>query len=441
MIPDSQIFDQPTLARLLAHDALVQRYRQFFALLDWAALEQHQASRCAPGPCPHAETAYLKTFLIRICEEKRYMTHVRTFLVEHPLLVLEVGFHLMLDPTQPYGFDVERTLPSARWLREKLRRLDPIHLQDLLQATVHALQDEIPGLGEVVAFDVKHLYAWVRENNPRQYVKERYNPDIQPAGDPHCKLGVKRSTNQEQADGSTKEVKEYLWGYGSGVAAATLPPYGDVVLAEYTQPFNENDVTYYRPLYQRAVLALGFYPTHVTADAAFDAWYVYECAARHTGIAAVPLNQHGRPVFEREADGTPLCPRGLPMHPTYQFQHTYGYRAQRFRCPLLFPVRTGEVCDHVQFLKNTGCVKDVNWERGGQMRVTLDRDGPLYHSIYTQRTCCERSNSQAQALGIERPKVRNHRSVKHLNTLIYVVINVRALQRAKSINRRLLLRE
>ena len=75
------------------------------------------------------------------------------------------------------------------------------------------------------------------------------------------------------------------------------------------------------------------------------------------------------------------------------------------------------------------------------MRVTLDRSGPLYHSVYTQRTCCERGNSQAQALGIERPKVRNGYSVTNLNTFIYVVINVRALQRAKSINKRLLLRE
>ena len=43
-----------------------------------------------------------------------------------------------------------------------------------------------------------------------------------------------------------------------------------------------------------------------------------------------------------------------------------------------------------------------------------------------------------KALGIERPKVRNGRSVEHLNTLIYIIINVRALQRAKSINKGLL---
>lgn len=441
MIPDSQVFDQPTLAAMLAHDALVQRYRQFFALLDWGAVTAHDANRRAPGPIPHPLSAYLKALLIRINEGQCFMTHLRTFLLEHPLLVLELGFHLVLDPTQPYGFDVARTVPSARWLREQLRRLDPGLLQGLLQGTVLALQAEIPGLGETVAFDVKHLYAWVKENNPRQYVTNRYDKAHQPAGDPDCKLGVKRSTNQEQADGSTKEVKEYLWGYGSGVAAATIPPYGDVVLAEYTQPFNENDITYFRPLYQRAVLALGCYPTHVTADAAFDAWYVYECAARHQGIGAVPLNQHAHPVFQRDPDGTPRCPIQLRMTPTSQFEHTHGYRAQRFRCPLLFPEPTGQCCDHEQFLKGKGCVKDINIELGGQMRVTLDRDSPLYHAIYTQRTCCERENSQAQALGIERPKVRNGHSVSHLNTLIYVVLNVRALQRAKSINTQLPLRE
>jgi len=34
--------------------------------------------------------------------------------------------------------------------------------------------------------------------------------------------------------------------------------------------------------------------------------------------------------------------------------------------------------------------------------------------------------------------VRNGRSVANLNTLIYVIVNVRVLQKAKSINHRLL---
>ena len=104
-------------------------------------------------------------------------------------------------------------------------------LHDLLQATVAALQAEIPGLGETVAFDVKHIFAWVRENNPNVYVKGRFDVTHIPKGDPDCRLGVKKSSNQEQPDGSKKKKKVSLFGYGTGVAACTDPVYGDVVRA------------------------------------------------------------------------------------------------------------------------------------------------------------------------------------------------------------------
>ena len=183
---------------------------------------------------------------------------------------------------------------------------------------------------------MKHIYAWVRENNPREHIKDRFCKDRQPAGDPDCKVGVKRSTNQEQPDGSTKVIKEYLWGYGSGIVSAITAGYGDAVIAECTQTFREGDVTYYRYLHQQTVSTLNLFPTNITADAAFDAWYVYETCAVHGGIAAVPLNQHAHPIFECNTDGVPFCPKNLLMSPTKKFNHTNGYRAQRYQCPLLF---------------------------------------------------------------------------------------------------------
>jgi hypothetical protein len=126
------------------------------------------------------------------------------------------------------------------------------------------------------------------------------------------------------------------------------------------------------------------------------------------------------------------------MVPTKQFNHTNGYRAQRYQCPLLFPNKTGQSCDHEQFAKGKGCVKDINIEKGGLLRVTIDRDHPIYKGIYCQRTSAERINSQSRALGIERPKVRNGRSVRNLNTLTYIVINTKALLRVRSINRTLI---
>ena len=438
MIPSSPLFDQSVIQQLLDVDPVVADYRAFFSFLDWSLVEHWEQGRSSRGRPAHREATYLKAFFVRIREGFLYTTQLRRFLLKHPLLVLDLGFHPELDPTAAYGFDCDATLPCTGWLRAKLRSFDPGLLQDLLHATVRDLKHEIPGLGETVAFDVKHIYAWVQENNPRICIKDKFDKQRQPTGDRDCKLGVKRSTTVEQPDGSTKEKKELLWGYGSGVAAATTADYGDVVLAEYTQPFNSHDITFFRPLYQHTVVALDAFPTHVTADAAFDAWYVYEAAARHGGIGAVPKNQHGHPSVPRDADGVPRCSANLRMMPQLQFDHTSGYRAQRFVCPLLFPQASGERCEHEQFVKGKGCVKDVNWEQGGLMRALLDRDSPLYKAVYTQRTSCERINSQAQALGIERPKVRTQHSVANLNTLIYLVINVRALERVVSINKGIL---
>ncbi len=178
--------------------------------------------------------------------------------------------------------------------------------------------------------------------------------------------------------------------------------------------------------------------TTITADAAFDAWYIYQATVHHGDIAAIPLNQHGHPTFPRDPDGVPCCPKGLRMAPTFTFAPTNGYQALRYRCPLLFPEKTGTTCDHTQFAKGCGCVKDVKHELGGQMRVMLGRSAPLCPGIYRQRTSCERINSQAKEPGIERPKVRNARSAHNLNTPMYIVINAKAVQRAKSLTALLL---
>ncbi len=401
MIPYSQVFDQQTMTRMLDHDPVVQRYRSFFALFDWSVVPEPVVDPSQPGKRPHPPTAYIKALLLKLEEGLTFCTRLRRFLVEHPLLVLELGFRPVLDWTQPYGFDVQHTVPTARWLREQQRTLSQGVLQTLLLRTVEELREEIPGLGEVVSFDVTHIYAWVRENNPRVYVQGTFDVTHIPKGDPDCRLGVKKSTNQEQPDGTKVVKKESLFGYGSGTATCTDPVYGDIVLAEYTQPFNEGDITYFPPLYFRTVATLGFFPTHLAADA-------------------------------------PLCAKGLRMVPTFQFNHTNGYRAQRFRCPLLFPEKTEQTCDQPQFLKEKGCVKDLNWEVGGQMRVTLDRDGPLFKAVYRQRTSTERGNSHSKALGLERPKVRNMHSVRNLNTLTYLIINAQALQRARARNASLL---
>ncbi len=84
--------------------------------------------------------------------------------------------------------------------------------------------------------------------------------------------------------------KEYVWGYGTGVVAATDPHYGDVVLAEYTQPFNETDPTYYRPLIRGRWTRWGFDPKTSPPMRRLMPRYFYQDAAEGGRIAAIPLN-------------------------------------------------------------------------------------------------------------------------------------------------------
>ena len=91
-------------------------------------------------------------------------------------------------------------------------------------------------------------------NNPKAYIKNRYDRTQQPAGDPDCGLGCKRRRNQSPTEptptrnpiaAASKKIGEYYWGYGSGVIVAKVSGWGEFVLAELTQTFDHGDVTYF----------------------------------------------------------------------------------------------------------------------------------------------------------------------------------------------------
>lgn len=117
----------------------------FFALLDWGGVPERDEQKAWPGSSPHPEKAYIKALLINKCENFAYVTDLRRFLVKHPLLVLQIGFVPVADADNPYGFDVEQTVPGERWLRDKQQWLANDTLQALFQQTVATRPTEIPG--------------------------------------------------------------------------------------------------------------------------------------------------------------------------------------------------------------------------------------------------------------------------------------------------------
>ena len=84
-----------------------------------------------------------------------------------------------------------------------LRAMPNSALHFLLADSVRLILAELPASRQeppqCISLDTKHVLAWVKENNPKAYVAERYDKTKQPAGDPDCKLGCKRRHNQAGA--------------------------------------------------------------------------------------------------------------------------------------------------------------------------------------------------------------------------------------------------
>jgi len=442
------------LPRFVRESTAAMRYLHLLGPLAWDQFPERNLGHKKGFPAvPYAP--FVAACLVKLDRQMVYMSQLRQYLVDNPALVWILGFPVVPSTCFSWGFDVEASLPTHRHFTRMLREIPNPVLQFLLDSSVALLQAELQAvgviLGQAISIDTKHILANVQENNPKAYVKvsDRLDKTRQPKGDPDCKLGCKRKRNQppaeEQAATPSKKSPrptnlspndEYFWGYASGVVATKVPDWGEFALAELTLSFDQPDVAYFYPLMAHVERRLGFRPKFGAFDAAFDAFYIYEYfhSEVHDGFAAVPLTgRGGKRQFDE--NGWPLCQAGLPMPLKYTFWSKvtlFEHERGRYVCPLRFPQATGQSCpvNHKQWAKG-GCISTLPTSVGTRIRYQLDRHSEAYKQVYKQRTANERINSQAEALGIERPKIRNFQAIANQNTLIYVLINLRGLHRIR----------
>lgn len=446
--------NQPNWPYLVRQCPVATRYLELLTPLAWRHFPERglKARGQHTYTLPHA--SFVAAYLIKLQEGFRSTSRLRQYLSDHPALSWLLGLATGPESFIPWHRQFQTRLPGTRHFNRILRTLPNASLQHLLGNLVEQLQAELrvifPTFGHTISLDTKLILAWVKENNPKTYIKERYNPQRQPKGDPDCRLSVKRRRNiapdtiptpttNPLAGSSNRSRPDYYWGYASGVVATKVPHWGEFVLAEMTQPFNCPDVSYFFPLMTTVEQRLGFRPHIGALDAAFDSFYVHEYFHQpgKQAFAAVPLTVKGG-YKERffAPDGLPLCQAKLPMPLKFTFTDRtrviITHERGKHVCPLLYPEPTGQTCpvNHERWPLG-GCTADIPTSIGARLRYQLDRESDSYKEAYKQRTATERINAQAKALGIERPHLRNQAAITNQNTLIYILINLRALHRVR----------
>jgi len=217
---------------------LVLRYLDLLGPLDWEHFpERDLTPRRGMPPVPFRP--FVAACLVKLDQGIPYFSGLRRYLVDHPALTWTLGFPVTPSRNYDLRVAVEQALPTQRHFPRLLRKIPNEHLQYLLAATVRLLRTELsevtPDFGKVVALDTKHILAWVRENNPRTYIKDRFDKNRQPAADPDCRLGCKRKHNQrasaenapptptaDPVPADTLAVGEYYWGYASGIVTTKV---------------------------------------------------------------------------------------------------------------------------------------------------------------------------------------------------------------------------
>ena len=190
---------------------------------------------------------------------------------------------------------------------------------------------------------------------------------------------------------------------------------------------------------QQVEQRLGRRPRFGAFDAAYDAFYVHQYFHEAGGFAAVPLVEKGgyqSRTFSPE--GLPLCAAGLAMPLKFAFTDRtttlVTHERGKYVCPLRHPQTYAgrRLPGQPRKLAQGRLHRHDADLPGARLRYQLDRESAAYKTIYKQRTADERINSQALALGIERPHLRRQSAIANQNTLIYVLINLRALQRIRT---------
>jgi hypothetical protein len=281
------------------------------------------------------------------------------------------------------------------------------------------LDGSFPGL------DSTPNMANTKQNNPKSFIPNKFDPDKQPKSDKDCSLGVHTASNQH-----TDRNYEFYWGYKNHVLSDCIT---GLPIFEMTTGAETADCSVAVDILKNTHEFLSLDECSFIADAGYDIKEIYNTVRNvYHGDCYIPINPRNTKNPELLPVGNPICDAGLAMNRDGKF-YDKGCLRQKFCCP--FKRSKSSVCtiSHKNWFnlgKTHGCTKYITIP--DDYRLSIDRTSKDFKDTYKLRTECERYNSRFKATGQERLWVRNFNSTQNLNSLAHIALLAVAIAAVKS---------
>ena len=178
-------------------------YDALFLHLDTTAIEKSIATTGCPG---YRKAALLCAYIVMKCEGFAQITDLLDYLSNNLLIA-----HFC-------GFNITKPLPSYWTFGRFQRELDNELLQDVMQTQVLNLAELCIIDTSFLGLDSTSEKANTRQNNPKSFSWDKFNPANQPRSDKDCRLGVHAASNQHN-----EKKYEFYWGTKTMCCAIASP--------------------------------------------------------------------------------------------------------------------------------------------------------------------------------------------------------------------------
>lgn len=342
-----------------------------------------------------------------------------------------------LSVAQACGFDILKPLPShdrySRFLRDTPNQI----FQKIRTCLVKELIKEGHVFGNYLSIDSMPIIANVKQNNPKIFVKNRFDKSNLPKADKDARLGIiviqPDSLFPIQLD-FLKQLEQkrkimFFWGYRNHVVTDCL---SELPIAEITKPANVHDSKLFIPVFNQVKNDLSLSPHSVLADSAHDALYIRQFIYGDLeAVAFIPPNPRGGIKEPKlSSSGKKICIAGFPLQYWGRFKDRGRIRF-KYVCPITHSKRFAKehpLCPmyHPNFLKGKGCIV-YTYNRYSDIPPQPDPNSDHFKTVYRLRTSSERVFSKFLNFPIHRPPVKGLTAVSNLITIAHITILLLAL--------------